>query len=86
MTAITSRTFDLPASPLPRALDQLGASLAKFARFAVQLVSRTPTQRRLTRAEEAEQVRELARQVESYNRGFADDLYAAAARHEGFDE
>ena len=39
--------------------------------------------RALTRAEEAEEVRALARSVQHHDRGFAEDLFAAAARHEG---
>ena len=36
-----------------------------------------------TRAEEAQEVRAMAWQVERTDPGFASDLYAAAARHEG---
>jgi hypothetical protein len=43
----------------------------------------TPAPKRpLTRAEEAEQVRAFARSVQRHDRGFAADLFAAAARHE----
>ena len=38
------------------------------------------------RAREANDVRELARSVELHSPGFAADLYAAAARHEGYDD
>ena len=38
------------------------------------------------RVREAEGVRELARSVESHSPGFAADLYAAASRHEGYDD
>jgi hypothetical protein len=41
--------------------------------------------RPLTRGEEAEQVRALARSLQRHDRGFADDLFAAAARHEGLE-
>jgi hypothetical protein len=36
----------------------------------------------LTRAQEAAQVREMARQLQATDPGFAADLYAAADRHE----
>lgn len=39
-------------------------------------------ERKLTRAEEAEEVRALARSVTDADPGFASDLFAAAARHE----
>ena len=38
------------------------------------------------RVREANDVRELARSVESHSPGFAADLYAAASRHEGYDD
>jgi len=38
------------------------------------------------RVREAEDVRELARSVEAHSPGFAADLYAAAWRHEGYDD
>lgn len=38
-----------------------------------------------TRHDAAEHVRALARRVEATQPGFAADLYAAAARHEGYD-
>jgi hypothetical protein len=46
---------------------------------------RVPTSFR-TRVREANDVRELARSVELHSPGFAADLYAAAARHEGLDD
>ena len=39
-----------------------------------------------TRVREANDVRELARSVELHSPGFAADLYAAASRHEGYDD
>ncbi|MDE1949317.1 MAG: hypothetical protein KGL43_26785 [Burkholderiales bacterium] len=42
--------------------------------------------RAMTRAEEAASVREMAQRVQTYDPGFAADLYAAAARHEGLDD
>ena len=38
------------------------------------------------RVREANGVRELARSVEMHSPGFAADLYAAASRHEGYDD
>jgi hypothetical protein len=38
------------------------------------------------RVREANDVRALARSVESHSPGFAADLYAAASRHEGYDD
>jgi hypothetical protein len=38
------------------------------------------------RIREANDVRELARSVEMHSPGFAADLYAAASRHEGYDD
>ena len=56
-------------------LQRAGATLAKLF---------TPAPKRpLTRAEEAEEVRALARSLQRHDRGFAADLFAAAARHEG---
>ena len=56
-------------------LQRAGAALAKLF---------TPAPKRpLTRAEEAEEVRALARSLQRHDRGFAADLFAAAARHEG---
>ena len=56
-------------------LQRVGAALAKLF---------TPAPKRpLTRAEEAEEVRALARSLQRHDRGFAADLFAAAARHEG---
>jgi len=38
------------------------------------------------RVREANDVRDLARSVELHSPGFAADLYAAASRHEGYDD
>ena len=42
--------------------------------------------RSMSRAEEAASVRAMAQRVQTYDPGFAADLYAAAARHEGLDD
>ena len=84
MAAITSQTFHhAPALSIPRgarvAAQAFLALLAGIARHAAAPVRRS-------RATEAEQVRELARRYQLTDPGFAADLYAAAARHEGLDD
>ena len=73
MSTTMTRGSLLPALLLQR----LGAAVAKLF---------TPAPARpLTRAEEAEQVRAFARSVQRHDRGFAEDLFAAAARHEALE-
>jgi hypothetical protein len=83
MAAITSQTFQHSAPlSLPRGA-RLGAeAFLAGARFLRHWLAAAPAARR-TRADEAEEVRGLARQWEHTDPGFAADLYAAAARHEG---
>ena len=64
-----------PAPALPSLGHVLHQALAKVARVA-------PQPRKLTRAEEAAPVREMAWRVRENDPGFSADLYAAAARHE----
>jgi len=78
--ALTSGTYREPA--LSGALRQLMAGL--FGRPASRLSQRAALIR--LRAREASEVRALARSVEVESPGFASDLYAAAARHEGLDD
>jgi hypothetical protein len=78
--AITSGTYREPA--VSGALRQMMSTL--FGRPATRLSQRAELIRR--RAREAAEVRELARSVELDSPGFASDLYAAAARHEGLDD
>lgn len=80
----TATTFDVvhvdtPATPR-------GSLLAAqvFARLAGWLKPAAP--RALTRAEEAAEVRAMARNWQGSDPGFAADLYAAAARHESQDD
>jgi hypothetical protein len=79
MTTATFR-FPLPfAHDLPR-----GASL--FSWLSARTAAVVPQARKLTRAEEAAPVRELAWRVRQTDPGFSADLYAAAARHESLDD
>ncbi|NDY90988.1 hypothetical protein [Ideonella livida] len=83
MAAITSQTFHAHALPrMPRGA-RAGAEvfLAGMRLLRHWLGGTQPA--RLTRAQEAEAVRSLAREHEKSDPGFAADLYAAAARHEG---
>jgi hypothetical protein len=89
MTAITSGTYG--QQPIfTGAIRQLVAGLfssrpvAKKAPTAAQS-TRLPSTFRV-RVREANDVRELARSVELHSPGFAADLYAAASRHEGYDD
>ena len=90
MTAITSGTYG--HEPMfTGAIRQLAAALFS-SRPAVQPAagatiksSRLATTFRV-RVREANDVRELARSVELHSPGFAADLYAAASRHEGYDD
>jgi hypothetical protein len=56
--------------------------LQRLTAAAAKLLTPAP-KRPLTRAQEAEEVRALARSLQRHDRGFAADLFAAAARHEG---
>jgi hypothetical protein len=92
MTAITSGTYghtpiftgairQLVAalfSPRPAAARQPAASAP------IKSVQQASSFR--MRVREANDVRELARSVEMHSPGFAADLYAAASRHEGYDD
>jgi hypothetical protein len=71
--------------PLPFAHDlPSGSSLRSW--LTAKTVTIAPTPRKLTRAEEAAPVREMAWRVRETDPGFSADLYAAAARHEGLDD
>lgn len=82
MTTITLNVARPAFEAAPR-----GARWAAEA-FARLMWALTPAPRALasTRAEEAEAVRRLAREVQDHDPGFAADLYAAAARHESLDD
>ena len=91
MTAITSGTYG--HQPLfTGAIRQLVAGLfaattrpARKAAPAAAASAQAPSTFRI-RMREADDVRELARSVELHSPGFAADLYAAASRHEGYDD
>jgi len=90
MSAITSGTYG--HQPIfGGAIRQLVASLFSSrpaakpaARIAAKATRLASTFR--VRIREANDVRELARSVEMHSPGFAADLYAAASRHEGYDD
>jgi len=94
MTAITSGTYG--HQPIfTGAIRQLVAGLfsstpstARSVRKAVAAPARIerPASTFRVRVREANEVRELARSVELHSPGFAADLYAAASRHEGYDD
>jgi hypothetical protein len=85
MSAITSGTYGLEPVFGSSILQKLGGL------FAFRLVPPVSKQARVVdggrvRVREADDVRELARSVEKHSPGFAADLYAAALRHEGYDD
>ena len=91
MTAITSGTYG--HQPIfTGAIRQLVAGLFS-SRPAAKAAVATKTVRPAlvasayrVRIREANDVRALARSVEMHSPGFAADLYAAASRHEGYDD
>lgn len=81
----TVYTFN--AVPVRKTEAPLGARIAAdlFSRFTNWLT--TPAApHKLSRAEEAANVREMAYQVQYTDPGFAADLFGAAARHEALDD
>ena len=86
MTAITSKTFQYaPTVGLPIGVRLVAEVFSSGARLLARLLTSSGTQQSIThsRAVEAEEVRVMARAWERTDPGFAADLYAAAARHEG---
>ncbi len=66
---------------MPRAAEPRGARWAASLWHAVSMaLSAAP--KALSRAQEAAEVREMARRVQASDPGFAADLYSAADRHE----
>jgi len=88
MTAITSGTYG--HQPIfSGAIRQLVSGLFSSSRSARKTAAATivrPASTFRARIREANEVRELARSVELHSPGFAADLYAAASRHEGYDD
>jgi hypothetical protein len=90
MTAITSGTYG--HQPIfTGAIRQLVAGLFSSSRRAAKPAAATVrpalvASAHRVRIREANDVRELARSVEMHSPGFAADLYAAASRHEGYDD
>jgi hypothetical protein len=88
MTAITSGTYG--HQPMfGGAIRQLATALFSSRAAAKPAASIKSTRLASTfrvRVREANDVRELARSVELHSPGFAADLYAAASRHEGYDD
>ncbi len=89
MTAITSGTYG--HQPIfGGALRQLAMSLFSTRPVAAPASIGAQSERQVStfrvRVREANDVRELARSVELHSPGFAADLYAAASRHEGYDD
>ena len=91
MSAITSGTYG--HQPIfTGAIRQLVAGLfssrpvAKKTAAAAAIMSTRLANTFRVRVREANDVRELARSVEMHSPGFAADLYAAASRHEGYDD
>ena len=88
MTSITSGTYG--HTPF------FGSSLRQIANalFSSRPVAKKTVAAKTTsvassfrvRVREANDVRDLARSVEMHSPGFAADLYAAASRHEGYDD
>ena len=79
--------YSFNAVPARRPSAPLGARIAAdlFSRFT-HWISAPAAPRKLSRAQEAAEVREMAYQVQYTDPGFASDLFGAAARHEALDD
>jgi hypothetical protein len=90
MTAITSGTYG--QQPIfSGAIRQLVAGLFSSSRPVAKTAAKSVKPALVAsayrvRIREANDVRALARSVEMHSPGFAADLYAAASRHEGYDD
>ena len=84
MTAITSKTFQYaPTVGMPVGVRLVADVVSSGARLISRLLSHAHQPVVHNRGAEAEEVRVMARAWEKTDPGFAADLYAAAARHEG---
>lgn len=88
MAAITSQTFHhAPVLDIPRGARVAAQVFLALGRGVERLFRAAPAQlAQRSRAEEIAAVRALAERYARTDPGFAADLYAAAARHEGTDE
>lgn len=86
MTAITSRSYTYGNNRLriPRGARVAAEVFTAGSRLLSRLMFSAPaaSSKRVTRATEAAEVRDLAARVQANEPGFAADLYAAADRHE----
>ena len=81
MSSSTMRVFSVRAVAMPT-----GSRIAAAAFVALsRMFDRLTMPRAKSAAEEAADVREMARRVSATDPGFASDLYAAASRHEALD-
>ena len=81
MSSSTMRVFSVRAVAMPT-----GSRIAAEAFVALsRMFDRLTMPRARSAAEEAADVREMARRVSATDPGFASDLYAAASRHEALD-
>ena len=90
MTAITSGTYGhspLFGGSLRQLANSLFSSRPAAKKSAAAPISATSVASSFrVRVREANEVRDLARSVELHSPGFAADLYAAASRHEGYED
>jgi len=83
-TLLSSNLSTAPTSSVADALHDLAVAAQKLglALWAALLQRSATTSRVLTAREEADQVRDMANELMHTDPGFAQDLYAAADRHE----
>lgn len=83
-TLLSSNLSTVPSPSVGVALRELGGAAQKLGlALWVALLQRSSTASRvLTAREEADQVRDMANAMMHTDPGFAQDLYAAADRHE----
>lgn len=81
MSHSTVQVLSIPAPAVPR-----GAILVDLIFSALRLLFSRTAARKLTRTEEAAQVREMAHRLQNTDPSFAADLMAAASRHESLDD